>query len=323
MTDLISRSAAASVRARVRIAPMIYQTPLLPSRVLGDRLNCNLRFKAENFQLTGSFKMRGAASKMTALPPFAQSGQRLITASSGNHGIAASRAAALTGQNLTVVLPETVARAKLAKIEAFGVTVILHGPESGAAEAHAAQLAASGEYTYVSPYNDAQVIAGQGTCALEMLDQTERIDNVFVAMGGGGLIGGIGAVLKAFSPKTRVIGVSAQNSAALAASMIAGHVVETTHLDTLADGVAGGVDADTLTLPLAMEVVDSVRTCTEVQIAAALKLLAQDETLLVEGAAALALAGYLQMAEECRGQNNVIVLCGSNFDRDTVMPLVV
>lgn len=200
MSDLISRTAAASVRARARIAPMIYQTPLLPSRGLAGGLNCDLRFKAENFQLTGSFKMRGAAARMTALAPFAQSGQRLITASSGNHGIAASRAAALTGQDLTVVLPETVSRAKLARIEAFGVTVILHGAESGAAETHAAHLAASGAYTYVSPYNDAQVIAGQGTCALEMLEQAERIDTVFVSMGGGGLIGGIGAVLKAFSP---------------------------------------------------------------------------------------------------------------------------
>ncbi|MCZ4353805.1 pyridoxal-phosphate dependent enzyme [Roseovarius aestuarii] len=319
MSDLISRTAAASVRARTRIAPMVYQTPLLPSRALGDRLDCDLRFKAENFQLTGSFKMRGAASKMTSLPK----GQRLITASSGNHGIASSRAAALTGQDLTVVLPESVSRAKLAKIEAFGVNVNLHGPESGAAEAHAANLASSGDYTYVSPYNDAQVIAGQGTCALEMLDQAERIDNVFVAMGGGGLISGIGAVLKAFSPKTRVIGVAAQNSAALAESLAVGRIVETAHLDTLADGVAGGVDDDSLTLPLAMEVVDGVQTCTEDEIATALKLLAQDETLLVEGAAALALAGYLQLAETCRGQNNVVVLCGSNFDRAKIMPLVV
>lgn len=318
MSDVVSRTAAAAVRARVRIAGMIYQTPLLPSRSIGAGLECDLRFKAENFQLTGSFKMRGAAAKMTALP----TAQRLITASSGNHGIAASRAAALTGQDLTVVLPETVARAKLAKIEGFGVKVILHGAESGAAEAHAARLAASGEYTYVSPYNDAAVIAGQGTCGLELLDQAEKIDTVFVAMGGGGLIGGIGAVLKAFSPKTRVVGVAAENSAALAASIRAGHVVETEHRDTLADGVAGGMDADSLTLPLALEVIDQVVTCDEAEIAAALKLLAQEETLLVEGAAALALAGALQIGAELRGKTAVVVLCGANFDRDRVMPLV-
>ena len=317
MSDRTCQSAARSVRARQRIGELIYQTPLLPAQVLGNRAGCDLRFKAENFQLTGSFKMRGAASKMTALEP----GQKLITASSGNHGIASSRAASLTGQNLTVVLPETVARTKLEKIQSFGVEVILHGAESGMAEMHAQELASTGDYEYVSPYNDADVIAGQGTIGLELLEQVDQIDNVFISMGGGGLISGIGSVLKSFGGNTRVIGVSALNSAALAASMQAGRIVETEHLDTLADGVAGGVDEDSLTLPLALDIVDRVVTCDEAEIAAALRSLARDENMLVEGAAALALAGFQQVSEGVRGQTNVVLLCGANFDWARISPL--
>jgi threonine dehydratase len=141
-------------------------------------------------------------------------------------------------------------------------------------------------------------------------------------MGGGGLISGIGAVLKSFSPKTRVYGVAAQNSAALAASMVAGRVVETEHFDTLADGVAGGMDEDSITLPLAMSVVDEVVTCDEAGIGAALRELAYKENQVVEGAAALALAGFLKVAERCKGQNNVVVLCGANFDRTKIFSVL-
>jgi len=313
--SLIADTAAAAVRARARIRPHIYETPLIPSRTLQLDGPGGLFFKAENFQKTGSFKIRGATAKMTAI----HGDQGLITASSGNHGIASSMAAAQVGRSLTVVLPTTVAQAKLDKIRSFGVDVILHGAESGAAEAHAQDLAHSRNLFYVSPYNDADVIAGQGSIGLELLDQNAQIDNVFVSMGGGGLISGIGAVLKAFSPRTRIIGVAAQNSAALAAAMQAGRVVEVDHFDTLADGVAGGMDEDSLTLPLALEVIDRVLTCTETDITQALRHMAFSENQLVEGAAALALAGYLQIADEIKDQTNVVLLCGANFDTAKIL----
>jgi threonine dehydratase len=318
MNNSVLESAARSVQARRRIRSYVYETPLLPSRQIGRDTNSTVSFKAENFQLTGSFKIRGAASKMTALGI----DQGVITASSGNHGIGAAQAASLIGQKLTVVLPETVSPAKLAKIRSFGVEVILHGAETGLAEQHAQKEAQSRSLVYVSPYNDPEIIAGQGTIALEMLEQADRINNVFVAMGGGGLISGIGSVLKCFSPNTRVFGVSAQNSAALAASIVAGRVVETEHLDTLADAVAGGVDEDSMTLPLSSAVIDEVLTCTEAEIAAALKDMAAKENQLVEGAAALALAGFYQVAKRCEGQSNVVVLCGANFDHDRIMAVV-
>ena len=310
---ILALTAARSLAALRRIGDRVLQTPLLRSAT-GE----GLFFKCENFQATGSFKLRGAMARLTALP----TDRPVITASSGNHGIACSHAAADTGHDLTVVLPETVAQAKLEKIRAYGTRVILHGADAGLAEAHAQSLAASGAHVYVSPYNDAEVIAGQGTIALELLAQMPRIDNVFVAMGGGGLISGIGAVIRTASPATRVIGVSASASAALAASMVAGTVVETEHRDTLADGVAGSVDPGAITLPLAIAAVDRVLQCDEAAIGAALRRLAWTEKMLVEGAAALALAGYLQIAAECRGQTSVVLLCGANFDRARIMAVL-
>ena len=315
----VHSTAASAVRAHRRIRDDIYETPLIPSKVVGPQTGADLRFKAENFQLTGSFKFRGASNKMSIM---AGAGP-LITASSGNHGIAASRAAAKHGLDLTVVLPENVAKAKLDKIKSFGVSIKMHGQEPGEAEIYARQLAADTDgLTYASAYNDPDVIAGQGTIGVELLAQCDHIDNVFVAMGGGGLISGIGAVFKSFSPATKIIGVSAQNTAALAASMAAGKIVETKHLDTLADGVSGGVDFDSVTLPLAMAVIDEVVTCSEVEIIDSLKRLANDEHQLVEGAAALALAGFEQIAKRLKGQTSIVVLCGSNYDNAKILPLI-
>ena len=310
--DVLIQSAARSRAAQSRFAHHVLQTPVIPSATVPG-----LFYKCENFQRTGSFKIRGALSKLTALPI----DRPVITASSGNHGIACSQAAAFTGHDLTVVLPESVARKKLQTIRGYGTKVLLYGADSGLAEAEAQRLAGSGA-VYVSPYNDLDIIAGQGTIGLELLDQMDCIDNVFIAMGGGGLISGVAAALKAARPRVRVIGVSATASAALAASMAAGRVVETEHLDTLADGVAGGVDEGSVTLGMATAAVDRVLHCTEDEIASALRQLAWGEHMLVEGAAALALAGFTQIADECAGQLSVVVLCGANFDRAKVMAVL-
>ena len=314
MSNNVFETATSALRARQRIRDHIYQTPLIPAREVGKNYGSTVLFKAENFQHTGSFKIRGAMSKLSA-----QSGNvRMITASSGNHGIGTACAAGKLGKKVTVVLPESVTKAKLEKIRAYGVEVVLHGADTGIAEQHAQHLAATQGCKYISPYNDPDIIAGQGTIGLEILEQCKQPDSIFVAMGGGGLISGIGSVMKTFSPQTKIYGVSATNSKALAESMAAGHVVETEHLDTLADGVAGGLDLDTITLPLAMSVVDEVIECDESEIQAALKTLAFDETLIVEGSAALALAGFNKVAEAVRGQTSVLIMCGANVSREFI-----
>ncbi|KAI8954447.1 threonine dehydratase [Xylaria longipes] len=316
--DSYFETAARAVQARSRIRSYIYQTPLVPSRTAKRGTNSKVLFKLENFQTTGSFKLRGAMSKLSIQPDHG----RLITASSGNHGIGAAFASQALSKHLTIVLPETVVAEKLEKIKSYGVDVILHGSETGLAEQHAQQLAKSQDYTYISPYNDPDIIAGQGTIGLEILEQCEQVDNIFVSMGGGGLISGIGAVIKAFSPRTKIYGVAATNSKALADSMAAGRVVETEHLNTLADAVAGGIDADTITLPLAMSVVDHVVECGEEDIKAALRELAFNENMIVEGSAALALAGFTKVAHTLAGETSVIVLCGGNFNRDVIMTAI-
>ncbi|KAF4345850.1 3-hydroxyaspartate ammonia-lyase [Fusarium beomiforme] len=309
--------AAASVQSRNRIRHHIYQTPLVPAKKIGRPFNAEVLFKAENFQFTGSFKIRGAMSKLSA------SGQgRLITASSGNHGIGCALASQTLSKDLTVVLPETVVPAKLDMIKSYGVDVILHGADPGLAEQHAQKLAASGDYTYISPYNNFDIVAGQGTIGLELLEQCDHIDNIFISMGGGGLISGVGSVLKANNPRIKVYGVSATNSKALAESMAAGRVVETEHLPTLAEAVAGGMDEDSITLELATAVIDEVIDCNEDEIREALKELAWSESMIVEGSAALALAGFNKVASNLSGQTSVILLCGSNYDQKAISKII-
>ena len=316
-SSAVLAQAALSIAAHKRIKRWLTPTPCIASRHSFED-DTGLFFKAENFQQTGSFKFRGALAKLTSLSTDAPT----ITASSGNHGLGLATAARMTGHDLTVVLPETVAREKLSKIRALGVETILHSNDSGLAEQHAQALAKEQGKIYVSPYNDQQIIAGQGTLALELLEQLPHIDSVYVSIGGGGLISGIGSVLKAFSPQTRVVGVSAKNSMALAASIRAGHMVEVTHLDTLADGCAGGVDSESMTLPLGTEVIDELIDCSEDQIAEGLRHIAWTEKMLVEGSAGLALAAWQADEEHHKGKVCAIVLCGANFDRDQIAPII-
>ena len=300
-------------QAYLRIKEDVAKTPCLSSRQAKG-----LFFKTENFQKTGSFKLRGAMSKLTSLTNEVP----IITASSGNHGIACSHAAMTTGHSLTVVLPENVAKAKLEKIESYGTTVMLNPGDSGLAEQQARKLSEKDEYVYVSPYNDPMVMAGQGTIGLEILEQLPNVDNVFISLGGGGLVSGIGAVIKTAKPEVQVFGISAMNSAALSASIRAGKVVETEHLDTLADGCAGGVDEGSITLPVASEVIDHLIECSEEEISNAIKLLAWEENMIVEGAAGLAYAGYLAQKANISNQKSIVLLCGSNFDKEIIQAVI-
>ena len=331
----VLRQASLSVSALRRIGKWLTPTPCLRARQhIGN--STELYLKAENLQCSGSFKYRGALAKLTTIG----TDTPVITASSGNHGLALATAASVTGHRVRVVLPATVAREKLRKIEALGVETILHSNDAGLAELHAQALAREQGLAYVSPYNDETVIAGQGTIALELLQQLPVIDTVFISMGGGGLVSGIGSVLKAYSPRTKLIGVSAENSAALAASIGAGRVVQVDHRSTLADGCAGSVEEGTVTLALAASVIDEIIECTEQQIAEGLYKIAWQEKLLVEGSAALAFAAFLKTGasqktrashkkrtsyKNSAGQNGkvaVVVLCGANFDRETVAPII-
>lgn len=313
--------AKAATSAHDRIRNNIVCTPLLASR----SAHGELFFKTENFQRTGSFKIRGAMSKLTlAMSRGDASDARFITASSGNHGIGAATAAIDLGADMTVVLPENVAPMKLERIKAIGANVVVAGAEAGASEIEAQKLAREDGYIYISPYNDPDIIAGQGTIGIELLEAfgEKPIDNIFISLGGGGLVSGIASVLKTANPNTKVWGVSATNSAALKASIDAGTVVETDHLPTLADAVAGGIDEGTITLALAKATIDDNLLCSEEEIESSLLDLAYGEGMLVEGSAALALAGYRQVAGKLEGQSSIVLLCGGNISREQAQNLL-
>ena len=308
--------------AHKRIVDKISNSPLIMSNIYGK----DLFFKAENFQFSGSFKIRGAFSKLTKLKKAGTlKNAKLITASSGNHGLACSYAARELGGDLTVVLPETVASVKLEKIKSYGISVILKGQESGEAETHAQKLAEEEDYLYISPYNDLDIIAGQGTIGLELIEALggTGIDNVFVSMGGGGLISGISGVLKAVNSNTKVWGVSAKNSCTLGDSLKIGKIIDTEHLPTLADGVSGGIDSDTVTFEICKSTVDELLWCDEKEITSSFLKFAFDEHQIVEGSAALALAGYEKVSEQLKGQTSVVIACGANVDQSLVKKLLV
>jgi threonine dehydratase len=291
-------------RAEARIRPWILETPLQAS-ALGPHL------KLENLQHTRSFKARGAFNKLLALAPDTRA-RGVIAASTGNHGAAVSYAAAKLGVRARIVVAEGADPAKLAAIRAFGGELETHGDDSARAESFARRQAERENLVYVSPYNDPEVIAGQGTIGIELVRQLPHAAAVFIALGGGGLLAGVAAWLKTSWPGVAVIGCSPENSAVMIESVRAGRILELESKPTLSDGTAGGIEPGAITFELCRSLADEYLTVTEAEILAAMQLLERTHELRVEGAAGVALAGYLRQAERWRGKPVVVILCGGN-----------
>jgi threonine dehydratase len=296
--------------AEDRIRPWVLETPLIESPI-GSSGGVTLRLKLENLQHTGSFKARGAFSKLLALPP-EERRHGVIAASTGNHGAAVAYAAAKLQVKARVVVSSDADPAKIAAIRGFGGEVEVHGHDSALAEAHARQVALEQGIPYLSPYNDVDVVAGQGTIGIELARQVPRADAVFIAVGGGGLLAGIATWLKAVWPGVRVVGCSPDNSAVLIESVRAGHIVERESKPTLSDGTAGGVESGAITFDLVRHLADDYATVSEDEIRRAMRLIHETHGLVVEGAAGVALAGYLRQAEHWRGRSVVAIMCGGN-----------
>ena len=282
------------------------------SRTLADG-DGEVWLKLENLQLTGSFKLRGAANKILSLDAETRA-RGVVAASSGNHGAAVACAAAAAGCPALVFVPEGVAAGKLAAIRSWGIEVHTHGDDALLAELEARRHAAAAGMTYISPYNDVEVIAGQGTVGVELAEQLPELDAVFIAMGGGGLISGVGGYLEALRPGLRVIACSPERSPVMHASLEAGHVVEMESLPTLSDGTAGGVEPGAITFELCRDIVDESLLVSEEQIRDAVRLVVVRHHTLIEGAAGVAMAGYLANRRRFTGMRVAIVLCGANID---------
>ena len=301
------------LEAYARIRGDIRRTPLEFAGDLGRAAGARVLVKWESDQITGSFKLRGALNKLRALSP----GERslgVVSASTGNHGLAISHAARLEGVGLTLFLPRTAAAVKRAKIEALGVDIRTFGDDCGATEVHAREYAAGAGKIYVSPYNDPDIIAGQGTVGVEVLEDEPAVEDVIVAVGGGGLIAGIAGYLKAMKPGTRIVGVEPETSAFMKASVEAGRLIDVDEQPTVADALAGGIEPGAITFPLCRDLVDVFMTVPESAIVAAMATVQRSFGKRIEGAAAVPIAGLLGEPERFRGRTVVCIASGGNID---------
>jgi threonine dehydratase len=299
------------------VRPHVLRTPVLPlARPDGSAA---VQVKCEHLQRTGSFKVRGAIAKLSAIG--AEDRERgVVAASSGNHGLGVAFALQALGGRGLVCVPENASPVKVAAIRRLGVEVRHLGEESGQTETLTRDYAEEHGLVYVSPYNDLDVVSGQATVGVELAEQAadEGLDAVVVAVGGGGLVSGVAAAVRAVHPGVRVIGASPANDAVMVASVAAGHVVSVPTRPTVSDGTAGGIEPGALTLGLCRELVDEWLLVEERDIAEAMRLMIDTHHQLVEGAAGVALAAGLQVAGRT-GQRVAVVSCGANIATDTLM----
>jgi len=309
---LLSRDILPLVRqAADRVYALVTETPLValpphPSVAPPGRVFAKL----EQLQTTGSFKLRGATNKLMSLTaPEAAAG--VITSSTGNHGLGVAAAAKFLGIDAEVFLSTQVTRAKQQKIIRQGARIRVVGDDPLAAELAAREDAAATGRSYISPYNDAYVVAGQGTIALELLRQLPEIEAIFIATGGGGLISGVGSVLRQLAPGVQVIGCWPENSAVLYASLEAGHIIAAAESPTLSESTAGGVEQGSITFDLCREVMHHGVLVSEQEILSAMRW-GHAQGWAMEGASGVSLAGYLKEARRYADRCAVVLFCGGN-----------
>ncbi len=300
-----------------RIGPYVRETPLEPSPFLSRETGADVHLKLECVQVTGSFKARGALNKLLSLGAAGRA-RGVVAASTGNHGLAVAHALALLGIAGEIFLPASVSPAKLEGLRAQGARVRLVDEDPGVVETVARQDADRTGRIYVSPYNDPQVIGGQGTVGVELLRQLEELDAVLVPVGGGGLVGGIGAWLKERAPSVRIVGCQPAACPILAASVKAGRLLELPSAPSLSDATVGLVEAGAITFPLCRNCVDDWLVVDEPAIRAALRLVLERQSVLIEGAAALPVAALLAARDRWRGARVALVLSGSHIALPTL-----
>ena len=313
-----------AVAAEARIRPHVRVTPVERSVALSRVAECDVRLKLENFQTTGSFKIRGVLSKLLSLERDELS-RGVITASTGNHGLATAHAAGLLGVRAVIVLPEGANPWRVGALRDSGAELRLHGEECAEAEAWAREEARATGAVYVSPYNDPEVVAGQGTIGLELLREPARMDFLAAAVGGGGLISGVGGVLKERGLSTRVIGCLPENSPAMYDSVRAGRIVASEVRPTLSDSTAGNIEPGAITLDLCRSYVDDWVLVGEEDIRRAVRLVFEEHRMVIEGAAGVAIAGFLGTIDRLelnQDSTAVIIVCGGNVSPDDFEDIV-
>jgi threonine dehydratase len=312
MPESVTRAAIEAAHERIR--PYIRETPVEPWIAADDRA---VLLKLEHLQRTGSFKLRGASNKI-ALLTAEQAARGVIAASNGNHGLGVAAAVQSRGIAAEVYVSSHVSPAKARRIEALGARIRCAGDDPLQAELAARRAAETSGRVFISPYNDLDVIAGQGTIAVELHAQVPKIDAVFAAVGGGGLIGGIGAYFQNVSPATEIVGCWPENSPVLLECMHAGRIVEVSERPTISESTAGNLEPDSVTLSLCRSAISRTVLVSEDEILAAMRQILETEHWLIEGAAAVAVAAYLKEAERYWGKTVAIILCGRNLSPEAL-----
>ena len=299
--------------ARERIKDVVVDTPFSYAPYLSEIAECEVYLKKENLQVTGAFKIRGAYNKIASLTD-AQRACGVVAASAGNHAQGVALSASKFDIKAVIIMPESTPLTKVNGVKHYGAEVILAGSNYDEAYAYATKYGEENSLTFVHPFEDEEVIAGQGTVALDILDKCEELDAVLVPVGGGGLIAGMATAFKALNPKIEVIGVGALGAPAFKNSYDSGSAIDSTSVRTIADGIAVR-DTSAITLEYALKYVDKLISVDEEEIASAILFLLEKQKLVVEGAGAVGVAALLHhKLDYLKNKKVAIVLSGGNMD---------
>ena len=315
MKDLVKNIIAANQRIKI-VADGVRETPLDESGVFSERTDTTFLLKGEHLQRTGSFKLRGALNKVLSMNDEDRE-KGIVASSSGNHGIATAYAARADGVDITIYLPDSVSPLKHSNMKRLGANTVLVPGKYDECEKAAREVAVNQGKTFFSPYSDPDVIAGQGTVGLELAEQCHDLAAVYVSVGGGGLIGGIGSYLKAKRPDVEIIGCWAENSSAMHQCLERGEIFDVPESETLSDGTAGGIEDGAITFPICQQVIDRHVLVTEAEIASAMRDTAANERFIIEGSAGVAVAAALKTTSDYRDRKIAVVICGRNILLDT------
>lgn len=310
---------AAVDAAAARIAPFIRRTPLEPSAWLAAAHGAAVALKLECWQPTGSFKLRGAMAALTALDAAARA-RGVLAVSAGNHGQALAWGATRLGIPATIVVPTSASATKVAAMRGYGVELLELGADYDEAERLARALAAERGRAFVSPYNDAAVVAGQATIAREILAVDPAVDAIVVPCGGGGVLAGVALAAKAIAPHVAVYGAEPAASPTMRAALDAGGLVAIPEDPTIADGLSGNVEAGSITYPLIARWVDDLVTVPEAAIHAAMRGAAAHDHLILEGSAAVAIAALAHLP--IAGKRVAVVATGRNVTLETFLAAI-
>ncbi|MYL40363.1 threonine ammonia-lyase [Virgibacillus salexigens] len=299
-----------------RLVPLVHRTPLLTSQTTNNLLGKHVYFKMENQQKTGAFKFRGATFKLMQLTK-AQLKKGVITASAGNHAQGVAYAAAKLGANATIFMGEKTPLAKVNATRNYGAQVVLTGETFQEAYEASVEHQMKTGAEYIHPFDDYDVMAGQGTIAMEMLRQEDRIDTILVPVGGGGLISGIAVAAKYVNRNLRIIGVQASGAAAMHSSYHTGRSQNLKSVDTIAEGIAVKKPGKR-TLPLIKEYVDEMVTVSDEEIASSIVYMLERNKTLMEGAGAAALAALFAHNKQIKSRHCGVIVSGGNMDIGTM-----